>query len=403
MTRNKINIMYIFILMLAMLTSCGEPDNGGNGGEGNAVVPRISITGVDRLEGNNTNTQFEFEVTLSASTTAIVSVDYETQDGTARAGEDYLSQSGTLVFEPGDIIETISIEVIGDLDEEEMEQFIVKLSNAENGTLSTSDAIGGITNDEGIVGDPTDGYVTPLEYEGFEIFWQEEFTGNNINPNFFTHEFGDHGWGNNELQDYGDDPKNSFVEDGCLVIEALQESDGSYTSARIITRDKVEFTFGRVDIRAKVPGTQGIWPALWMLGSDFNVVGWPTCGEIDIMELVGHDHGRVHGTAHYGTQGSGFSIHKGDDIALPSGETFADEFHVFSIIWEQNSIKWLMDDQEFHSLTPSDIGNEIWRFNHDFFFIFNVAVGGNWPGFPDATTVTPAQMKIDYIRVFQEE
>ena len=395
----QVRFIYLIFAVLIVFTAC--EDSGEEGNDNNVVVPRISITGVDSLEGNGDNSVFEFDVTLSAATTTTVTVDFATSDGSAIAGDDYIATSGTLTFEPGDILERVAVEVIGDLIEEEKEQFVVSLSNAMNATLSISDAIGGIANDEGIEGDPTDGYITPLEYEGMELFWQEEFAGNNINPNFFTHEFGDHGWGNNELQNYGDNPANSSIQDGNLVICARKESDGSYTSARIVTKDKVEFTFGRVDIRAKVPGTQGIWPALWMLGADIDEVGWPACGEVDIMELVGHDHNTIHGTAHMGNQGQGFSIFKGDSASIGSDETFLDEFHVFSIIWEQNSIKWLLDDEEFFSLTPSDVAPELWRFNHDFFFIFNVAVGGNWPGYPDATTVTPAKMTIDYIRVFQ--
>ncbi len=390
------------ILLIAPLTlvQCdkGPDDNGGNT---SIVVPKISIAGDDGLEGNGSNSLFEFDVTLSASTTETVRVDFATQDASAKAGEDYIAAAGTLTFEPGDIIETIIIEVIGDSDDEEKEQFLVKLSNAVNATLTISDAIGGITNDEDLVNDPGDGYSTPIEYDGYELVWHDEFSGSVINSNFYTHEFGDHGWGNQELQNYTNSPQNSYVRDGKLCIEARDEGNNKYSSARIITKDKYEFVYGRVDIRAKVPGTQGIWPALWMLGENISDIGWPACGEIDIMELVGHEQSTIHGTAHYGAQGQGYSIFKGDHSSLDGGQHYDDEFHVFSIVWEPNSVKWYRDDILFHSLTPSDIGSEVWRFNQEFFFIFNVAVGGQWPGYPDATTVFPAKMEIDYIRVFQ--
>lgn len=392
--------MSLFLIFIMIFLTYAYKNNPVDGGD-SVVVPIISIASMDMLEGNGTNSEFEFEVTLSASTTKEVSVNFTTQEGTAVAGDDYITTSGTLTFEPGDTLERIIVEVIGDTVDEDQEQFIVKLSNAVNATLSVSQAIGRITNDEGIDIDPTDGYSTPLSYDGMELVWHEEFLEPNINPNYFTHEFGNHGWGNNEEQNYGNSPANSYIEDGKLVISANREDDGGYTSARIVTRDKFEFVFGRVDIRAKVPGTQGIWPALWMLGSDIQDIGWPACGEIDIMELVGHNHNKVHGTAHYGNQGIGHSIHQGEDIALPEGETFLDEFHVFSIIWEPNSIKWYMDDLQFFELNIADVGSETWRFNHDHFFIFNIAVGGNWPGYPDTTTVFPAKMSIDYIRVFQ--
>jgi len=397
---SRFTLFIVILFSSIMFSQCDKPGDSGEGNN-NVVVPKISIEGVDALEGNESNSQFEFDVTLSASTTTTVTVDFATQDASAKAGEDYLARSGTLTFEPGDIKETITIEVIGDSEDEEKEQFLVKLSNAVNGTLSVSDAIGGIANDEDIIVNPGDGYSTPLEYEGYELTWHDEFNEPTINPNFYTHELGDNGWGNQELQNYTSSPQNSYIKDGMLCIEAKDEGNNTYTSARIVTKDKFEFVFGRVDIRAKVPGTQGIWPALWMLGENISDIGWPACGEIDIMELVGHEQSTIHGTAHYGAQGQGYSIFKGNHSTLDGGQHYDDEFHVFSIVWESNSIKWYRDDILFHSLIPSDIGNEVWRFNQEFFFIFNVAVGGQWPGYPDATTVFPAKMEIDYIRVFQ--
>ena len=185
-----------------------------------------------------------------------------------------------------------------------------------------------------------------------------------------------------------------------MVIEARQQSfNGSpYTSTRMITKNKFDFQYGRVDIRAALPFGQGIWPALWMLGANIDDVGWPKCGEIDIMEIVGHEPATLHGTAHW----SGFDNHvfQGGSTMLSDG-IFYDEFHVFSIIWDDNSIRWLLDDQQYHSQSTTDA--ELTEFHESFFFIFNVAVGGNWPGSPDATTQFPQRMIVDYIRVFQEE
>ena len=187
-----------------------------------------------------------------------------------------------------------------------------------------------------------------------------------------------------------------------MIIEAKKESFGSqeYTSARIITKDKIEFMHGRVDIRAKLPEGQGIWPALWMLGANINQAGWPACGEIDIMELVGHEPGTVHSTIHYGSSNSDHQ-YTGKDKSLPGGEKFSEKFHVFSLLWQNNSMTFLMDDEEVVSYNASQI-NGHYPFNQPFFFIFNIAVGGNWPGEPNASTVFPQQMVIDYIRVFQQ-
>ena len=152
-----------------------------------------------------------------------------------------------------------------------------------------------------------------------------------------------------------------------------------------------------MDIRAKLPRGQGIWPALWMLGSNITSIGWPACGEIDIMELLGHEPYKVHAALHYGTSGHGS---KTNSLSLSGGRTFGDEFHVFSLVWKEDSLQILVDDQPELEVSKADIGEE-YPFNAPFFFIMNVAVGGNWPGSPDASTPFPQRMIVDYIRVFQ--
>jgi beta-glucanase (GH16 family) len=247
------------------------------------------------------------------------------------------------------------------------------------------------------------GYSTPLEYDGYELVWNDEFDGNSLNTNNWVYEIGDGcpnlcGWGNNELQFYRSE--NAWVSDGVLTIEARNQSwaNRSYTSARIKTQGKQSFQYGRIDIRALLPKGQGIWPALWMLGNSIQPLGWPACGEIDIMELVGGGPGkdnRVHGTLHWDNNGH---VYTGGSYTLPSG-IFANEYHVFTIIWDSLSIKWFVNDTKFHEIdiTPTHMT----EFHQKFFFIFNVAVGGIWPGNPDASTVFPQQMKVDYVRVFQ--
>jgi beta-glucanase (GH16 family) len=165
------------------------------------------------------------------------------------------------------------------------------------------------------------------------------------------------------------------------------------------TQGKKTFKFGRIDIRAKLPVSKGLWPALWMLGANITSVGWPLCGETDIMELVGTAPSTVVGTLHWGIAG-GSHMSKGANYVLSSGD-FSKEFHVFSIIWQQNSIQWLIDDQSYLTVNSDYVGSDVYPFNADQFFIFNVAVGGNWPGPPDYTTVFPQRMFVDYVRVFQ--
>ncbi|MEO9474759.1 MAG: glycoside hydrolase family 16 protein [Cyclobacteriaceae bacterium] len=251
--------------------------------------------------------------------------------------------------------------------------------------------------------DGENGYVTPLIYEGMTLQWQDEFNGNAVDETKWNFEIGrgSNGWGNNELQYYK--KENTSVSDGFLVIEAKSESFSGalYTSSRLTTQDKYDFTYGRVDIRAQMPEGQGLWPALWMLGSNISTVGWPACGEVDIMEMIGGGSGRdntVHGTIHWDHAGS--KADYGGSRALLVGN-LSDKFHVYSIIWDESSITWYIDDVQYHgaSITPEDLS----EFQKDFFFIMNVAVGGNWPGSPDATTQFPQRMAVDYIRVFQPE
>jgi beta-glucanase (GH16 family) len=246
---------------------------------------------------------------------------------------------------------------------------------------------------------PTTGYSTPESYPEMNLVWQDEFERDHLNLADWKHEIGGRGWGNNELQYYQE--KNAAVREGYLIITAKKENAGGrdYTSSRIITQGKKEFQYGRIDIRALLPKGQGIWPALWMLGNNISTVNWPACGEIDIMEMVGGSgkENTVHGTAHWENEDN--HIYKGDSLALEGNKIFADEFHVFSIVWTSTAINWYVDDVQYYTLdiTPPELS----ELQNKAYFIFNVAVGGNWPGNPDASTEFPQRMVVDYIRVFQ--
>jgi beta-glucanase (GH16 family) len=242
------------------------------------------------------------------------------------------------------------------------------------------------------------GYSSPVEYPGMTMVWRDEFEGDELDPEHWSHELGGNGWGNNELEFYQED--NTQVRDGYVIITARKEDkEGkNFTSSRIITKGKKEFQYGRVDIRSLLPKGQGIWPALWMLGSNISTVDWPACGEIDIMEMIGGGKDNVlHGTAHWDNAG-GHASH-GGNVSLKEGKIFADEFHVYSISWTPTSIKWYLDGVQYHEMdiTPEELS----EFHNSYYFIFNLAVGGNWPGSPDGTTVFPQRLVVDYIRVFQ--
>jgi len=252
------------------------------------------------------------------------------------------------------------------------------------------------------------------------LAWSDEFDGPAgalPDPSVWTPEIGDGtangipGWGNAERQAYTDDPANVALDgEGNLVIRALESGGDAppcyygapceYTSARIITAGTVEVVYGRIEARLKIPTGNGLWPAFWMLGNDLADVGWPESGEIDIMENVGREPERVHGTIHGPGYSGGNAI--GHSIDLPDGGAFAEDFHVYAVDWTPGGITWSVDGVAYSTVTPDDLpGGARWVFDHPHFLILNVAVGGNWPGYPDATTTFPQEMVIDYVRVYQ--
>ncbi|WP_088862635.1 glycoside hydrolase family 16 protein [Thermococcus celer] len=264
--------------------------------------------------------------------------------------------------------------------------------------------------------------TTPVEevpqvlHEGnrtWELIWHDEFNGNAVNEEYWTFEIGNGqaygvpGWGNNELEYYT--PNNTVIENGVLVIEARKEwvtdqyGTYMYTSSRMKTEGKVEFEPPvRIEARMKFPKGKGLWPAFWLLGANIGEVGWPQCGEIDIMEFLGHELKTVHGTIH----GPGYSGSKGitKSYTLPEGvPDFTEDFHVFAIDWFPDRIEWYVDGHLYHVVTRKqveDMGHE-WVFDGPFYIILNLAVGGNWPGRPTATTKFPARMYVDYVRVYR--
>ena len=384
----------LFLLCCTLLACSGNEDPGTNTETDDDVLWTINSVSAQEDAGS-----FAFIVRTSKPLNFNQTIWFETLEVTATSDSDYINQRSGLTLAAGTSSKELVIEIVADSIREDDEQFEVRIYDPTAGTVSNDIAVGTILNDDQSFGVTGPGYSTPLEYPGYELVWSDEFSGNSVNASNWRFETGATGWGNNELQNYTEN--NATVAGGLLTIEARQESDGTYTSARMITADKQEFAFGRIDIRARLPEGQGIWPALWMLGANFWDIGWPACGEIDIMELVGHEPDKVHGTLHWGEQGWSFSASHTSEISLSSGKKFSDEFHVFSIEWAFDSIIWYLNDQPYFQIDRSVTGNLPYPFNAEFFFIFNIAVGGNWPGNPDATTIFPQTMDVDYVRVFQ--
>ncbi|MFN7117355.1 MAG: family 16 glycosylhydrolase [Saprospiraceae bacterium] len=245
--------------------------------------------------------------------------------------------------------------------------------------------------------------------DNYTLVWDEAFNGNALDLNSWEYQLGDGcpqlcGWGNNEGQWYTDKAKNVYVKDGFLHIVALKEAMNGkeYTSARLRTKGKRDFKYGRIDVRAKLPKGQGIWPAIWFLPTDEVYGGWPKSGEIDLVEVVGHEPNVLWGTVHYGPD---WPKNKYDNnrYYLPNGD-FSDAFHTFSLIWKENEMIWLLDNQVIYQrIIPDLLKPENYPFNERFHLILNLAVGGNWPGYPDATTVFPQEMVVDYIKVYQKK
>jgi beta-glucanase (GH16 family) len=261
------------------------------------------------------------------------------------------------------------------------------------------------------------------EREGWTLVWHDEFdgaAGTLPDPTIWTLETGDGsdrgipGWGNRELEYYTDRADNVSTDGNGNLAITIREVDPNaaartcyygpckYTSARLITWHKAEVAYGRVEARIKIPFGQGIWPAFWMLGTNLDEVGWPQSGEIDILENIGSEPSTMHGTIH----GPGYSGANGigGDYRLAEGERFADDFYLFAIEWEPAEIRWYVDDDNYLTLTPDDLPTKReWVFDHPFFVVLNVAVGGYWPGDPDETTSFPQTMYVDHVRVYQRD
>lgn len=240
----------------------------------------------------------------------------------------------------------------------------------------------------------------------WNLVWADEFDqpdGSAPDPTKWNHQQGGSGWGNGELQHYSDSTENSYIQDGMLVIQANEEYmlGRDYTSARLTTQFKGDWMYGRFEIRAKLPNTQGIWPAFWLLPSR-GVYGSGTAGgEIDIMEMIGSEPNRAYGTLHFGNPPERAS----NSYDLPHGKAYSDDFHIFALEWGSNEIRWYVDDKLFHSATEwfTSTKNASYPapFDQNFYLIVNVAVGGTWPGNPDTSSVFPQMMYVDYVRVYQ--
>jgi beta-glucanase (GH16 family) len=238
----------------------------------------------------------------------------------------------------------------------------------------------------------------------YQLVWSDEFNGNDLpDSTKWTYDVGGNGWGNRELEYYTyARPENARLENGHLVIEARKESynGSSYTSARLLTKGKAQWTYGKFEIRAKLPSGRGTWPAIWLLSATPNMV-WPDDGELDIMEEVGFNPNVIYGTAHNKLYNGALGTQKGGNTTIPTAQ---DSFHVYSIEWTKNQVMWAVDSIPYFTYSDPGLGFSAWPYNADFFMILNIAIGGNWGGQQGVDdSIFPQQMLVDYVRIYQKK
>lgn len=241
-----------------------------------------------------------------------------------------------------------------------------------------------------------------------KLVWSDEFNGSGVpDTTKWSHELGSNGWGNNEIQNYTASLDNSKQQNGLLIIQAIKK-DGQWTSARLVTNKKFDFKYGRVIFKAKLPAGSGTWPALWMLNSDSEKIGWPECGEIDVMEHVGRRPGIVQSALHtpssYGNTTS---------VGYTSVTDYSTEFHLYEANWTPEKIEFSVDSKIFYTYSPAIRDKETWPFDHPFYIIINIAMGGNFGSDPKFESkgmkdgIDPSlpnvSMEVDYVRVYQLE
>jgi beta-glucanase (GH16 family) len=248
--------------------------------------------------------------------------------------------------------------------------------------------------------------------KGYVLSWSDDFNlkdGSAPDPTKWTYDIGGNGWGNRELEYYTKRPENVRIEKGKLVITARREThkgeDGvtrEYTSTRLKSQGLFAQAYGRFEARIKLPAGQGIWPAFWALGDDIDKVEWPKCGEIDIMENIGKEPATNHGSLH-GPSSEKPTSDLSAAFSLPGAKRLSDDYHLYAIEWEPASIRFYFDSHLYATFAPSQLpAGGKWVYDHPFFILLNVAVGGDWPGSPDTTTVFPQKMFVDYVRVYKK-
>ena len=248
-------------------------------------------------------------------------------------------------------------------------------------------------------------FLSGCNSKGSKLVWSDEFDSASLDNEKWTAVIGDGcptlcGFGNSELQYYTSNAENIRLEDGKLIITALHDSiqNSAYSSGKLVTKDKGEWRFGRIEVSAKLPQGRGTWPAIWMLPTEKKYGGWPRSGEIDIMEHVGYNQGMVHGTVHTQSFNHMLGTQKGDSTLIPDA---SEAFHEYAIEWKEDKIEWFIDGKKYHTFNNTAKNSDDWPFDHPFHIILNLAVGGNWGGSRGIdNSIWPQSLIVDYVRVY---
>ncbi len=354
-TAFKKNLYLIMMLFCLPILGCSSDNSDG----GDAITPSNLAVTITKLGFSDSTPNGDGSGTISLIATAVNATLYKINFGNGQLVESTTGLVNHTFTDMGTNTYTIYV-------------------SAYNGTKFISKTIA------------TTVYVSP------ELLWSDEFNVNGApNSTYWGYDIGtgSNGWGNNEAQYYTSRPENVLVQDGVLKINLIKEvySGSNYTSARILTKDKFSFKYGRVEIKAKLATGGGTWPALWMLGENIGTAGWPGCGEIDIMEHVGNSQNKIYGTLHYSGHSGGNA--DGGNVIISNAST---EFHIYSVDWTSTYIKFYVDNQLYYSF----VNTNSLPFNQNFFLIFNCAMGGNFGGNIDPN-FTSTTLEVDYVRVYQ--
>ncbi len=259
---------------------------------------------------------------------------------------------------------------------------------------------------------PNAGYNAPSSYTGYSLFWNDEFSSNKLDVAKWNYNLENGcpslcGWGNSELQSFTNSDENLYMKSGNLIIEAIHDGN-TYSSGRINTDNKFEFKYGRVDVRVAMPSVSGTWAALFMLNKNYTISDpgkyWPSGGEIDIVEYLGENHNDILGTGHYGSDFPTNHRYNSKHYGAQNGTSFNEAYYVYSIVWEENKITWLVNNVEYHSMTPqaTALNGQPYPFNDEFYFVFALSVGGNLTQVHPVSANFPDYLIVDYIRIYKK-